>query len=92
MLKSQLVSRVWARHPELLKADVDALVRLMFECMVEALAKEESIEIRGLGRFAVVDRFPRMVRNPRTGETKTQSKRKEVRFRAGKDILDRING
>jgi integration host factor subunit beta len=92
MLKSDLVSGVWERHPDLLKSDVEALVRLMFGCMGEALKRGETIEIRGLGRFSITDRAPRLVRNPRTGDTRTQERRKVVHFRAGKDILDRING
>lgn len=47
--------------------------------------------IPGLGSFSVTERKAREGRNPRTKETITIPASKNVRFKAGKDMRDRLN-
>ena len=91
MLKSELIARTWSNHKDVLRGDLELLVNLVFETMGDALQKGEAVEIRGLGRLRVVDRKPRAIRNPKTGETSNQPARRQIHFKAGKEILQRIN-
>jgi len=49
--------------------EVKSIVELFLDEILENLAKENRIEIRGFGAFSVKKRNPRIGRNPRTGET-----------------------
>jgi DNA-binding protein HU-beta len=51
----------------------------------------ERCAIPGLGSFSVTERKAREGRNPRTKETITIPASKNVRFKAGKDMRDRLN-
>src|SRR5215210_2074987 len=51
----------------------------------------ERCAIPGLGSFSVTERKAREGRNPRTKETITIPASKNVRFKAGKDLRDRLN-
>ena len=65
MTKSELVSALAERQPQLLKQDVELALNCMLEQMSEALVKGERIEIRGFGGFHLRHRPPRIARNPR---------------------------
>ncbi|MBI4773137.1 MAG: integration host factor subunit beta [Deltaproteobacteria bacterium] len=91
MLKSELIERTFSNHADVLRGDLELLVNLFFETMSDALRKGDAVEIRGLGRLKVVERKPRAIRNPKTGETSYQPARRQIHFKAGKEILERIN-
>jgi len=91
MLKSELVSVLRKEYAEMPVSDLELVVNLLFDAMADALDRGETVEIRGLGRLAVVQVKPRKTRNPRTGERVTQPARRRITFRAGKNISERIN-
>jgi len=62
----------------------------LFEMIRRALAEGRRIEVRNFGVFKVVDRAPRVARNPRTGERRAVPARKAVKFAAGRDIQERL--
>jgi len=67
-----------------------------FESVVEAicmhLEKGERVQIPGLGSFAIGERAARSGRNPKTGESIAIPASKNVRFKAGKELKDSVNG
>jgi len=91
MLKSELIERTFTGHKDVLRGDMELLVNLFFETIGDALKDGEAVEIRGLGRLKVVERNARAIRNPKTGETSHQPARRQIHFKAGKEILQRIN-
>ncbi len=66
--------------------DVKKVVQKTFDCMVEALARGEKIELRNFGVFKIKQRKSRTGRNPRTGETVPVPPRKVVVFKSGLDM------
>jgi integration host factor subunit beta len=92
MTKSQLIDRIAERAPQVPRRDVERIVNIVFDSMVEALRREERIEIRGFGSFAVKIRHAREARNPRTGERVRVPRRLTPYFTAGKELRDRLNG
>jgi integration host factor beta subunit len=68
MTKSDIVDRI-ALGTGLTKLETEAVVDGFLKTVVEALARDEHVEIRGFGTFRVKERAPRIGRNPRTGET-----------------------
>jgi DNA-binding protein HU-beta len=66
------------------------------ESVVEAIAmhleKGDRVQVPGLGSFAIGERAERTGRNPKTGEAIKIAASKNVRFKAGKELKDSVNG
>ena len=91
MTKSELIERISQKAPRVPKRDVEVIVQTMFESMLKALRREQRIEIRGFGSFAVKTRRPRDGRNPKTGEKVSVPRRRIPYFTVGKELRDRLN-
>ena len=68
MTKSELISSLAARYPQLVAKDAELAVKTILDAMVESLSKGQRIEIRGFGSFDLNYRPPRIGRNPKSGE------------------------
>ncbi len=90
MTKSELIESIAARG-ELTKARAEALVTCIFDTMVDALRKEEGIEIRGLGSFTVRPYKPYAGRNPRTGQPVPVPAKRLPFFKVGKELKELVN-
>lgn len=91
MTKSELIERISQRVPRVPKRDVEAIVQTIFESMLDALRREQRIEIRGFGSFAVKTRQARDGRNPKTGQKVQVPRRRIPYFTVGKELRDRLN-
>jgi DNA-binding protein HU-beta len=58
--------------------------------MAGAMEEGERVTLVGFGSFSVIDRAPRLGRNPKTGEEVPIPSRRAVRFRPGKDLIRKI--
>jgi integration host factor subunit beta len=91
MTKSELITRLAERFPQLVAKDADLAVKVVLDAMTVALARGDRIEIRGFGSFALNYRPPRTGRNPKSGE-KVQVPAKYVpHFKAGKELRERVD-
>jgi len=68
MTRVQLVESL-GQKLEVSHAEAEKIVDTFFTSIVEALRKEEKVELRGFGSFRVKRRAARVARNPRTGES-----------------------
>lgn len=92
MTRSGLIERVAQRHSgRLAVADVEKAVKNIVEQMSGALARGDRIEIRGFGSFRLHYRRPRTGRNPATGGAVELDGRHVPRFKAGKQLRDRVD-
>ena len=91
MTKADIV-RLIAEGTGLTKTDTAAVVDGFIGAVVEALEREDHIEIRGFGTFRVVERAPRTGRNPRTGAEVKIDGRKAPAFKPSKELRARVNG
>jgi integration host factor subunit beta len=66
MTKADLIDQV-AATLQLTKHQAETVVTLFFQCIMEALQRGDTVELRGFGRFRLRHRRPRLARNPRTG-------------------------
>ncbi len=90
MNKSDLIN-VIAEKADLSKRNSEQFVNLMVDAMIGAMMKEDRIEIRGFGSFVIRHYESYEGRNPKTGEKiKIENKRLPF-FKAGKDLIQRIN-
>ncbi len=91
MTKSDLISRLAQRFPQLTAKDADLAVKMILDAMTEALIKGDRIEIRGFGSFSLNYRPPRIGRNPKSGEKVEVPEKGVPHFKAGKDLRDRVD-
>ena len=91
MLKSDLV-QLLARETGMRPRQAEAVVASLFDRLVEALGRGETVEIRGFGSFHVKQYDGYTGRDPRTrGQIDVQA-RCGVQFRTGKELRERLNG
>lgn len=74
------------------KKQGDDAVRAVFDAIAKYLESGDSVQIPGFGRFSISERAARAGRNPATGETIQIAASKNVRFKAGKDLKEKVNG
>ena len=67
MIKQNIVDNV-SENTGLTKVEVEAVLNESFSQIINALSKNERIELRGFGTFAVKHRMPKKARNPATGD------------------------
>lgn len=91
MIKSELVQRIAAANPHLYHRDVERIVNVIFDEIVDALARGDRVELRGFGAFTVKHRAARQGRNPRTGTTVSVAEKFVPFFKTGKELRDRLN-
>ena len=91
MTKSELVSSLAARYPQLVAKDTELAVQIILDAMVESLSKGQRIEIRGFGSFDLNYRPPRIGRNPKSGEQVKVAEKYVPHFKAGKEMRERVD-
>lgn len=90
MNKSTLVN-VLCDKMNLPKRRAKDAVDLIFDSMIEALLKEERIEIRGLGSFSVRHYQAYTGRNPRTGDSIQVKPKRLPFFKTGKELKEFVD-
>ena len=91
MTKSELIERLVSKYPDLPAADVELVVKTLFEHMISTLEKDELIEIHGFGGFSIRHMSARRGRNPKTGEAIQVLPRSMVHFKPGLEMRERVN-
>ena len=90
MTKADLVEEV-VRVSGLSKKHAESIVNTVFASIVEALEKDEKIELRGFGSFRVRRRRSRQGRNPKTGDQVSVPEKRIPYFKPGKELKELIN-
>lgn len=91
VIKSELIQKIAATNQHLFHRDIERIVNVMFDEIVEALARGDRVELRGFGAFTVKHRAPRVGRNPRTGAPVSVVEKFVPFFKTGKELRERLN-
>ena len=91
MTKGQLIQHIAAKAPHLPIRSIEAAVNEVFDSIARALERNERVEIRGFGSFALRRRQPREGRNPKTGTKVSVGERRVPFFTVGKELRERLN-
>jgi DNA-binding protein HU-beta len=90
--KADIVDYIADNVEGISKKQAGQALESMIEVIVMHLEKGDRVQVPGLGSFAVSSRAARTGRNPKTGESIKLNASKNVRFKAGKDLKDSLNG
>ena len=90
MNKSELIETL-SQEINLPLREASSVTNTILDAMVEALAKGDSIEIRGFGSFVVKEYATYYGRNPKTGEKIKVPPKKLPFFKVGKELKERVN-
>lgn len=88
--KADLIEEV-IRVTELPRRESETVVETVFESIIEALQKNDKIEIRGFGSFRTRQRQPRIGRNPKTGTRVEVPSKRIPYFKPSKELRDIVN-
>lgn len=88
--KAELIEEV-IRITELPRKESETVVETVFESIIEALQKNDKIEIRGFGSFRTRQRRGRTGRNPKTGAKVEVPPKRIPFFKPSKELKDFVN-
>jgi integration host factor subunit beta len=91
LTRAELIAELAATNPHLRQEDAELIVAAIFDRITDALARGGRVELRGFGAFTVTQRPARIGRNPRTGATVQVDEKTKPHFKAGRDMLRRLN-
>lgn len=90
MTKAELINHV-AESAGITRVKAETIVNTIFDCMIDALKRNDRIEIRGFGSFVNRQYEAYQGRNPRTGEIIEVHDKKLPFFKVGKELKDSVN-
>ena len=91
MVKSELVQKLCNMHPNILRKDIEKILDIIIFEMIEALYRNEAVEIRGFGRFKTVMRKARVGRNPKNSKAVQIPEKKTIKWKMSTILFKRLN-
>ena len=91
MVKSGLIQKLCNIHPNILRKDIKKILDIIIFEMIEALCRNEAVEIRGFGRFKTVMRKARIGRNPKNSKAIQIPAKKVIKWKMSKILFRRLN-
>lgn len=91
MVKSELIE-ILSNKAEVTAAQAEQAVDIFFDSIIESLAKEGRVEIRGFGAFTVRKYKSYDGRNPKTGEKIEVPPKKLPFWKSGLELRQRVDG
>ena len=90
MTKADLIDVVCSKA-KITRVRAETLVNAVFDSMVEALMRNERIELRGFGSFVNRKYDAYNGRNPKTGEVVAVAAKRHPHFKVGRELLKKVN-
>ena len=90
MTKQEIVDIV-SNATGLTKVETEIIMNGVMSTIIDSLANNEKVELRGFGTFGIKHRMPKKARNPGTGEPVFLPERFVPTFKPSKLIRSRVN-
>ena len=91
MVKSELLQELCNQNPQLIRKDIEKILKVIFSEIIEALSKGENVEIRGFGTYKLTKKKARIGRNPKNSEIVQIPEKNAIKWKMSKIFLDRLN-
>ncbi len=89
MNKKGLIDQV-SEAMEMPRTDATRSVEVVLDTIAEALFSGDSVQLLGFGTFSLRDRAARTGRNPSTGQPIDIPAKRDVKFKGGSKLLERL--
>ena len=90
MTKQEIVDIV-SNATGLTKVETETIMNGVMSTIIDSLANNEKVELRGFGTFGIKHRMPKKARNPGTGEPVFLPERFVPTFKPSKLMRTRVN-
>ena len=90
MTKQQIVEVV-TNATGLTKVETEAIMNGIMSTIIDSLANNKRVELRGFGTFGIKHRMPKKARNPGTGDPIYLPERYVPTFKPSKLMRSRVN-
>ena len=90
MTKQEIVDSV-SNATGLTKVETETVMNGIMSAIIDSLADNERVELRGFGTFGIKHRMPKKARNPGTGEPIDLPERYVPTFKPSKLMRIRVN-
>jgi integration host factor subunit beta len=87
--RSDIESSLAKDFPDLTKDQISKSIDVIVDCVVESVAKDEKVEIRGFGTFSKKYIRPRKFINPKTKEVSYLGETATMHFKPSKSLLEK---
>jgi integration host factor subunit beta len=91
MIRSELLQKLCNLYPNILRRDLENILKIIFEDIAEALRNNKNIEIRGFGTYKSVKRRARTGRNPKNSELIQIPEKMAIKWKMSKNFFKRLN-
>ena len=91
MVKSELLQELRNQNPQLIRKDIEKILKVIFSEIIEALSKGENVEIRGFGTYKLTKKKARIGRNPKNSEIVQIPEKNAIKWKMSKIFFDRLN-
>lgn len=91
MVRSELLQRLCELHPNILRKDMEEILKIIFSEIVKSLQLGQNIEIRGFGTYKIVKRKARIGRNPKNSKLVQIPAKNGIKWKISKVFLSRLN-
>jgi len=91
MVRSELLQKLCNLHPNILRKDIEKILKIIFLEIIEALRGGKNIEIRGFGTYKIIKRKARIGRNPKNSELIQIPEKKAIKWKISKTFFNRLN-
>ena len=91
MVRSELIKNLCNIYPNILRGDMEKIVDIIIIEMIEALQRDEAVEIRGWGRFKTLIRKARVGRNPKNSSSVQIPAKKTIKWKMSKILYKKLN-
>ncbi|NME34958.1 MULTISPECIES: HU family DNA-binding protein [Fusobacterium] len=91
MTKKELANILYLKEVFDTKLEAEKKIDSILDLIQETLLSGENVNFIGWGKLEVVQRAPRLGRNPKTGEEVQIESRRGIKFKPGKNFLEKLN-
>jgi len=92
MKRSDIIRTVQVQFKNMRASDAAVMLDTVVDDMINAIARDDRIEIRGFGSFQPRRRATKIGYNPTTGGTTILPAGKTVLFKPSRDLTKKMNG
>ena len=86
MIRADLVNAVHEKHGGISYEEANDIVVTIIDTIVETLSKGENVKLTGFGTLSVINRKPKLGRNPQTGDRLLLEANRHITFRPSRNI------